>query len=924
VQNWQGDGTPTTNYTDQNVTVETTYTPDSQVSTYTAVNPTTGNQMTQYAYGTTLADSGVARTDLLRAVIYPDSANTFTISGGVPVFSDGSGGYDRVEYRYDRLGEQTQVKDQNQTVHDYIFDKLGRAVEDDATAGTGVDATAAKILYGYEVRGMLNKVTSKKADNSVVNEVFRQFNDWGQLAREYQSHDDVVNTSTTPHVDYGYADGSGNTIRATSMTYPNGRVLTYGYNSGNDDALGRVSYLADSGGTHLVDYSYLGLNLIIGTANVQPGITGGVTLDQFGRVANVTASASVDLINLNYGYDRASNRTYRQDAKAEAVGGSGVNLDEVYSYDLVNQLKSAVRGHWSNGNPQTGTFVADTGGLSQSWTLDATGNWSSVTTGTATPQTRTANAANEITGIDSSAANVRYDLAGNMTVAPQPNSPTAGYNLTYDAWNRLVKVTTGSGVNEKTVAEYGYDGLNHRVVKETYDSSGVLSETRHFYLSQGDQVLEERVGTSVAAAQQYVWGLRYVDDLVLRDWDVAAGGDLGGDGNANNGTTGLDERLYAMQDANWNVVALVNTSGVPVERYTYSAYGKVEVRNADFSEATGNASAYAWTVLYTGRDLDMETGFQYNRARYYDADLGRFVGRDPIGYAADINLYRYVYNSPVIFVDPTGLAWYEFTAFGQNWTLDPMDANAGGFCDTMSAYGSAAVLAGSGIGSGATAGGATGAGTGFVVGGVGGLVLGPGAGLTAGGGALIGGVSGGIGGGVGGLVTAWNAPVGATYGGVAGASAMSGLVAGPVAGITGPIGGLIGGIGGGVGVGVGGGSAVAVAGVSIGVNVPAGVAVGAVYGTGTGIVYSQGHPTGRGVSSSYRRPGQKPTNAPPGTRPIDQHPCTKDIVHEIKRGLKPEGVGPDSYVGVSPDGEIIVTNPNGKFSNLGPWSSYAH
>ena len=51
---------------------------------------------------------------------------------------------------------------------------------------------------------------------------------------------------------------------------------------------------------------------------------------------------------------------------------------------------------------------------------------------------------------------------------------------------------------------------------------------------------------------QYVWGLRNVDDLVLRDSNNGTGGNLGITGS------GLGLRLYALQDANWNIVALVD------------------------------------------------------------------------------------------------------------------------------------------------------------------------------------------------------------------------------------------------------------------------------------------------------------------------------------------------------------------------------
>src|SRR6478609_8865302 len=45
----------------------------------------------------------------------------------------------------------------------------------------------------------------------------------------------------------------------------------------------------------------------------------------------------------------------------------------------------------------------------------------------------------------------------------------------------------------------------------------------------------------------------------------------------------------------------------------------------------------------------------YYRARYYDPALGRFISEDPIGFASqDTNLYRYVWNSPTSFRDPSG------------------------------------------------------------------------------------------------------------------------------------------------------------------------------------------------------------------------------------------------------------------------------
>jgi hypothetical protein len=70
------------------------------------------------------------------------------------------------------------------------------------------------------------------------------------------------------------------------------------------------------------------------------------------------------------------------------------------------------------------------------------------------------------------------------------------------------------------------------------------------------------------------------------------------------------------------------------------------------------------------------------------------------------------------------------------------------------------------------------------------------------------------------------------------------------------------------------------------------------------------------------RPGNRPANAPPGTRAINEHPDTARIVHRIKRNLREDGVGPSSYVGIAPNGDVIVTNPDGTAENLGPWTQY--
>jgi len=74
-------------------------------------------------------------------------------------------------------------------------------------------------------------------------------------------------------------------------------------------------------------------------------------------------------------------------------------------------------------------------------------------------------------------------------------------------------------------------------------------------------------------------------------------------------------------------------------------------------ERKGWASPLTNPFQYTGREVDPETGSYYYRARYYDPNLGRFFNEDPIGFGGDgTNFYIYVYNNPVIFIDPWGFA----------------------------------------------------------------------------------------------------------------------------------------------------------------------------------------------------------------------------------------------------------------------------
>jgi YD repeat-containing protein len=621
------------------------------VASITAVNPETGDQVTSYTYGTTLSDSDIATSTLKRYENYPDSV----------------GGSDRVAFKYNRQRQVKELTDQNGTVHSFDFDKLGRATQDRITTlGSGVDGAVRRLATRYEVRGMRLKLSSYDnatvGSGSLVNEVQFAYNDFGQLIADYQSHSGAVNTGSTPKVQYGYANGSANTIRPTSLTYPNGRVLSYDYGTagGIPDAISRIDAIKD-GGTALAQYSYLGLGTFVITDYTEPDIkwilndlsgtndpdTGDIYsgFDRFGRVKDnrwYNYGGSADTDRIKYGYDRAGNRIWRQNTVATSLGKA---FDELYSYDGIHRLKDMQRGTLNAG--KTG-ITGGTSTFAECWGLDTTGNWSNYRQDDDGDgswdliQNRANNPVNEITNITESTGpswiTPAYDAAGNMTTIPKPANPAVGYTGIYDAWNRLTAIKEGGDF----VAEYAYDGAKRRTIQKTY-TAGVLSETRHFLYTDPKnrwQVIEERLGSSIDPDRQFIWGLRYIDDLVLRDRDTDANGSL-------------DERLYALQDANWNVTAVTNASGTVQERYAYSAYGVPIYLDAAF--VARGSSSFAWETLYAGYRWSSPVSMLIVRHRIMMALLGLWCQRDLVHNRLGSSLYVYCDDSPLVCSDPSGL-----------------------------------------------------------------------------------------------------------------------------------------------------------------------------------------------------------------------------------------------------------------------------
>jgi len=114
---------------------------------------------------------------------------------------------------------------------------------------------------------------------------------------------------------------------------------------------------------------------------------------------------------------------------------------------------------------------------------------------------------------------------------------------------------------------------------------------------------------------------------------------------------------YYQRDGLGSITSLSNSAGALADTYAYDSFGKVNA-------STGTIVS---PFQYAAREFDQETGLNYDRARYYDPSVGRFLSEDPIRFNGGIDFYAYVANNPVIFTDPSGL---QHTPGGP-WHPDP-------------------------------------------------------------------------------------------------------------------------------------------------------------------------------------------------------------------------------------------------------------
>jgi RHS repeat-associated protein len=312
----------------------------------------------------------------------------------------------------------------------------------------------------------------------------------------------------------------------------------------------------------------------------------------------------------SYTYDAASQLT----RLAHQLGATTINSFD-YTYDNVGNRKTRVDrngGHnytYDTLNRLTEALNPLPSNPLESFNYHAVGNRTNSNQNGAS----VFNQANQL--LEDGGFTYQYDNNGNLT-RKTPKIPGPFNSYEYDAENKLVRAVING-----TTANYKYDGLGRRVEKEVISVGTTV--TRYVY--DNEDILLELDGSNNIVAR-YMHGPGIDEPLIM---------EKGG------------QSFFYHADGLGSITDVTNPVGGIEQRYAYSSFGDIE------SQLDPNIIQ---PYTYTARELDPETGLYFYRARLYDAFAGRFMQNDPIGNKGmETNVYLYVGNNPIRFVDPVGL-----------------------------------------------------------------------------------------------------------------------------------------------------------------------------------------------------------------------------------------------------------------------------
>jgi RHS repeat-associated protein len=505
-----------------------------------------------------------------------------------------------IEYEYDAVGNQTAIIDAKGNKTQFKYNSINRLVKTTCPNGSTE-------IYSHDKAGNLISEVNRKSEEiryeyDPLNRLdIKTYPDSTTVDYEYDEISRLLSiVDSDSSVSFEYDD-----LYRIVKTIQNGNILEYKYNKAGN----RTKLIYPN--SDYITYEYDGLNRLEFIKDSISNVIADYDYDEINRRTQLSLLNGTQTI---YSYDVIS-QLIKLTNKVTSTDMVISSFD--YIYDKVGNRTSMTAAEGTHSYTYNDIYE-----LTQvdypdgypfpdiNYNLDAVGNRNFTVNGKTTVYST--NNMNQYTDVGGTA--YTYDANGNLT-----NDGVNTYH--YDYENRLVQVTTPSDT-----INYLYDGQGKRIKKS--DSSG---STKYIY--DGDQVIMETDDSGTISAT-YVYGTGLDEVLAM------AGG----------GST-----YYYHIDGLGSVKEITDSTGSTVEKYQHEVYGQPYI--TDTLDNPLSESAIGNSYMFAGRRLDRDIGLYYNRARYYDANIGRFINEDPIGFASgDVNLYGYVFNNPIIFTDPDGKA----------------------------------------------------------------------------------------------------------------------------------------------------------------------------------------------------------------------------------------------------------------------------
>jgi len=333
------------------------------------------------------------------------------------------------------------------------------------------------------------------------------------------------------------------------------------------------------------------------------GLLTGTSLSSSGTTQSYNSFGEVSHFTANQGASAVLDIVYQRDdlgriiQKTETIGG--LTDTYAYGYDGAGRL----------------TLVGRNGVTTASYAYDANGNRLSRTTPGGT-ETGTYDAQDRLLTYGTKT----YAYTANGELLTKTDTATSqATQYTYDALGNLNTVILPDGRR----IDYLVDGRNRRVAKKV---NGAF--TKKFVY--GDQL---RIAAELSASNALVSRFVYATRVNVPDYVVK-------------GTSTY--RIVTDHLGSPRLVINVSTGAI-AQRLDYDEFGRVILDTNPGFQPFG----------FAGGLYDPDTGLVRFGARDYDAEAGRWTGKEVIRFVSlDVNLFGYVANDPINWIDPIGLDKY--------------------------------------------------------------------------------------------------------------------------------------------------------------------------------------------------------------------------------------------------------------------------